>query len=218
MNRDLAKAQDGALVWMPERGVGYFEVVGEPYDAAYFENYAALADTDVGLALNRHRAALVMRHTGGDMRLLDVGIGAGTFLSRWNSGSYGKEDGRGFDVNPAGVEWLQGRGWWGDLYGGDLWPVVTFWDALEHIREPGAALDRVGALAFVAVPIFRDADHVLQSRHFKPSEHYWYWTRAGFLAFAAGCGFAVVDIVATETALGRDDVETFVLRRVRPAP
>ncbi len=217
MNRDLAKAQDGALVWMPERGVGYFEVVGEPYDAAYFDRYAAQGDTVMGRLLNAHRVALVEAWAGPEAYLLDVGVGAGTFLQHWNRGQ-GERRGSGFDVNPAGVAWLKERGWWENLYDGSLHPCATFWDALEHIREPSAALDCVGTWAFVAVPIFRDAAHVLASRHFRRDEHYWYWTRAGFVAFAAGCGFEVVDIVATETALGRDDVETFVLRRNRPAP
>lgn len=216
MNRDLEKAQRDALVWMPERGVGYFEVVGQPYDAAYFDRYRAQGDTDMGKALNARRCELVMAWAG-PVDILDVGVGAGTFLEHWNS-SLLDRCGAGFDVNPAGVAWLKERGWYADLYGRGLHPVVTFWDALEHIREPSAALDCVGTWAFVALPIFRDAAHVLASRHYRRDEHYWYWTRAGFVAFAASCGFAVVDIVATETALGRDDVETFVLRRVRPAP
>lgn len=216
MNRDLEHAQRSALVWMPERGVGYFEVEGAQYDAAYFAQYERLGDTDMGAALNRHRVQLVKAWASREAQLLDVGVGSGTFLEHWNA-SPAEHLGGGFDVNPAAVAWLKERGWWwGDLYARP-WDTLTFWDSLEHIREPSLALAQAATWAFVAVPIFTGPDHVLASRHYKPSEHYWYWTRRGFVRFAESCGFDVVDIRATETALGRDGIESFVLRRFRPA-
>lgn len=205
----------GRLTWWPEAGVGYYECEAGAavYDQAYFDRYAEQARTPLGQRLMAARVDLVRRHLGDafeGVEMLDVGIGAGAYVEA--AVAAGATAQRGFDVNPAGVRWLQARGAWGDLYRGG-WTVATFWDALEHIRDPRAALAAVDRWAFVAIPIFRDAAHVLASKHFRRDEHYWYFTRAGFRAFAEAEGFEVVDLVATETALGREDVETFVLRR-----
>lgn len=206
------------LVWLEEAGVGYFECEQAApeavYDQAYFDRYRAQADTLLGRRLMASRVELVKRHVG-DLalslrRTLDVGIGSGAFIEAMEAQGFACA---GYDVNPAGVAWLQARGTYADLYAAGPFDVVTFWDALEHIREPTEALARCAGWVFVALPIFRDAAHVLASRHYRRDEHYWYFTRAGFRWFAEGQGFEVLDIVASETALGRDDVETFVLRR-----
>lgn len=227
MNPAIAALHAHSLTWFPEAGVGYFECVGVEtvYDAAYFARYAAQAETPIGKQLNAFRADLVISHAfrlfPSSVEALDVGIGDGAFVRALDDaraldlGAGGDSpvlEVRGFDVNPAGVEWLLKRGSWGDLYG-RTWPVATFWDALEHIREPARALDQVERLAIVSIPTFRSVDHVLASRHFRRDEHYWYWTRDGFLRFASSCGFRCVDILATETAIGREDIETFVLVR-----
>lgn len=220
LNPAVAALHRHSLTWFPEAGVGYFECEGveEVYDAAYFARYAAQAETETGERLNVFRAGLLrecaryVRHDP-EGTILDVGIGDGAFLRKAAvMGCDALGPLKGFDVNPAGIAWLQERGQWGDLYA-RTWPAVTFWDALEHIREPGKALDQVERLAIVSIPIFRDAAHVLASRHYRRDEHYWYFTRAGFVAFAASCGFRVADILASETAIGREDIETFVLVR-----
>lgn len=216
MNPAIAALHKRSLTWFPEAGVGYFECVGVEtvYDAAYFARYAAQAETPIGVQLNAFRVGTVAGHRGGlglprTTPVLDVGIGDGAFVR-----TYEASGGRalGYDVNPAGIAWLEERGAWGDLYARP-WPIATFWDALEHIREPGRALDQVERLAIVSIPTFRDVAHVLSSKHYRRDEHYWYWTREGFLRFASSCGFRCVDILATETAIGRDDIETFVLVR-----
>ena len=212
----IAAYAANALTWFPEAGFGYFEVQGAPYDAAYFARYREQAETPIGRSLMAARVQLVRRHVG-DIALaqgpvLDVGIGSGAFVEAcWAEGIAAC----GFDVNPAGVAWLQRNSAFAPLYTGRRYPVLTFWDSLEHIREPQLALAACGGWAFVALPIFRDAEHVLASKHYRRDEHYWYFTRDGFRRFAQAEGFDVVDIVATETALGREDIETFVLRRNR---
>lgn len=199
-----------SLAWFPEAGFGYYEVPESamPYDATYFARYQAQAATPLGRSLMAARDELVSRYWGGGV--LDVGIGSGAFLL--DRRLAGVETDKGYDVNPCGVEWLKAAGLWGDLYA-QSWPVATFWDALEHIRRPDLALAQVSDAAFVAIPVFTGPEHVLASKHYRRDEHFWYWTREGFCRFAGACGFDVVDIVATETALGRDGIETFVLRR-----
>lgn len=202
-----------SLTWFPELGVGYYECHGAPYDAAYFARYQRQAATPMGEALTLQRVQLVKRHLG-DLALrtrpvLDVGIGSGAFVEACRAEGIAAY---GYDVNPAGVRWLEQRELYRDLYGA-AHPIVTFWDALEHIRDLRSALARCCWWVFVALPIFRDGEHVLRSKHFRRDEHYWYFTRDGFRRFVQAEGFEVLDIVATETALGREDIETFVLRR-----
>lgn len=198
------------LIWFEEAGFGYFEVpeAAQHYDGEYFARYAAQATSTVGIALMNARANLVQKWAAG--RLVDVGIGSGAFLEERYRRDFTGD--KGFDVNPIGIDWLKRRGAFGDLYA-ETWPVATFWDALEHIRRPDLALAQVEFMAFVALPIFTGVEHVLRSKHYRRDEHFWYFTRRGFVAWAKSQGFDVVDIVATETALGREDVETFVLRR-----
>ncbi|MFN3585183.1 class I SAM-dependent methyltransferase [Phenylobacterium sp.] len=215
MNPVLERLSAGRLTWLPEEGCGYYECKApEVYDQAYFDRYAAQADTVTGRALMTARADLVRRYAGPDPmaigRLVDVGIGSGAFVELMAAQGV---NALGYDVNPAGVAWLEAREAYVDLYRQGPWETVTFWDALEHIREPDKALARCAGWAFVALPIFRDCAHVLASKHYRKTEHYWYFERRGFVRFAESCGMKVVDIVATETALGREEIETFVLRR-----
>lgn len=219
LNPAIAALHKHGLTWFPEAGVGYFECVGVEtvYDQAYFDRYAVQAETAIGRRLNGFRATLteraIARLAPADRVVLDVGIGDGAFLrTAADIGVTYASQLKGFDVNPAGIAWLEAREAWGDLYG-RTWPVATFWDSLEHIREPAQALNQVETFAIVSIPTFRDCEHVLASRHYRRDEHYWYFTRSGFLRFAASCGFECLDVLATETAIGREDIETFVLRR-----
>lgn len=212
-------AKDGArLIWSQEDGVGFLEVKNEGvYDEEYFQRYREMSQTPMAIALNGFRADLVRRHGGRvggafeEITLLDVGIGDGAFLRALEEDRWIHRFGA--DVNPAGIAYLEEHGQLGSLE--DTYGVVTFWDSLEHIRDPRWALRSAASVALVSIPIFADVEHVLASRHFRPDEHYWYFTRAGFIAFAKQEGFDVVDVLATETALGRDGIETFVLNRRR---
>ena len=39
----------------------------------------------------------------------------------------------------------------------------------------------VERLVFLCLPLFTGPEHVLRSKHFRPEEHCWYWTRDGLL-------------------------------------
>lgn len=216
------------LHWMEPIGIGFLDCDtftgpdGEkpaPYDDAYFAKYRDMADSEVGAALNTFRAMLVSRHAPLDVEcppshtcsLLDVGIGDGAFLRAvapfaWLSPF-------GCDINPAGIAYLIENGQLASFEEPASFDVVTFWDSLEHIRDPRPALAAARHVALVSIPIFTDAAHAVTSRHFRPDEHFWYFTRHGFIQFADQEGFDCIDVLATETALGRDSIETFVLRR-----
>lgn len=197
----------GRLMWFEELGYGFYPVENTPYDQEYFDRYRGQADTKIGLALNRARCDLVRTWWPGPV--LDVGIGDGAFLRARGSEQFDQ----GFDVNPAGIAYLQSRGQFSDLYAEPPHPVATFWDSLEHIESPHRALAQVGYMAFVSLPIFDDVGHVLRSKHFRRDEHWHYFTRTGFIRFAGQCGFAVADQSSMESDIGREGIETFVLTR-----
>lgn len=193
------------LVWLPELGMGRFPVpkADRPYDESYFQRYQQMADTPMGKALTAARIQLVARHYSGPV--LDVGIGAGQFVEA-------RPDTKGYDVNPAGVEWLKERGQWADLYR-DRYPALTFWDSLEHIDRPEIAIGHAEKWVFVSVPIFNSAEHVLSSRHYRKDEHIWYWTHKGLIEWFSLHGFNCIEHNAVECVLGRDGIGSYAFCR-----
>lgn len=188
------------LRWLPDRGIGYFEGRGFVYGRQYFENYLGYDSSPTGDTLTRARVTFVRNHWNG--KVLDVGIGGGRFVT--------EIDGIGHDINPHALRWLreQGRSWDGSAV-----EAACFWDSLEHMRNPDEFLVNVRSWAFISIPIFRDAAHARASKHFKPDEHYWYFTRAGLVGFMAAQGFEVRAHSAVEQECGREDIETFAFFR-----
>jgi hypothetical protein len=176
--------------------------------------YLYLADRDkseMAQKLNAFRLALVRRYCG-EGRLLDIGIGAGTFLKLHGNCM-------GYDINPYAVGILKKRKLWLNPYRRDITKCgivgVTFFDSLEHIENPFALLERMGdQTLFVSTPIFYTPKHMMTSRHFKPGEHAWHFFPNQFRDLMAGCGFEIVEDMRDETLLGRTDIRTYVLKRV----
>jgi hypothetical protein len=156
------------------------------------------------------RVALVERHYQGP--LIDIGIGSGAFIDarRWHGLSFG------YDVNPCGIEWLQARRLYADPYAGSF-EVATMWDVLEHMPDYPRLLANVRQWLFLSLPIFRNALHVLASKHYKPKEHCWYFTSEGLVFAMRQCGFALVEESTIETELGREDIGSFAFKRVSDA-
>lgn len=214
MNVPDTLLQEDRLVWLPELGMGYFPARDAGvYDASYFAKYQAYAETPMGRELTDFRVELVAAHLEPRSSVVDVGIGCGAFLQAMQRTCL-DVTAYGFDVCPEAIRWLSDReilvDFWAPMA---RWDALTFWDVLEHIPNPTLALRRARRWAFVTIPTFQDADHVLRSKHFRKDEHRWYWTRAGFIAWADANGFRCVDHSTRESLLGREDVETFVLRR-----
>ena len=197
------------LTWWPQLGIGYYPVEDgvAPYDQDYFDRFARDADTDLGRALMVARCDFVEEHYRGP--LVDVGIGCGAFVERRLAQG---QTTYGYDVNPAGVRWLVERKLMMDPYRVQC-RAMTLWDVLEHIPDYPALLANVREWLFLSLPIFRDAEHVLRSKHFRPDEHCWYWTRDGLVHAMKQCSFALVTESRIETELGREDIGTFAFRR-----
>jgi Methyltransferase domain len=201
------------LTWWPELGLGHYPVESgfAPYDQAYFDRFDRDAHTDLGKALMRARCNFVDQHYRGP--LVDVGIGSGAFIElRWQDGL----PTFGYDINPAAIEWLKKRCLLFNPYFGAFNGAVTLWDVLEHLPDFQSLLTNARDWVFLSVPIFRDAEHALRSKHFRPLEHYWYFSRDGLIYAMQICDFALVSENTMETELGREDIGTFAFRRSRP--
>lgn len=212
MNKTFQAWHDSGLVWLPEKGMGYYPVAAsdEPYDAAYFKRYGEMSETPLGKALTAARVSLVGDYWGAD--LVDVGIGSGAFVSHRNSEISPPFKTYGYDVNPCAIDYLKARGLWRDPTGEQV-DAVTFWDSLEHIPDPAEILARVRCRVFASVPIFTSASHVIRSKHFRKTEHRWYWTREGLVAWMGDHGWRLLTQNRMESELGREDIGTFVFAR-----
>jgi Methyltransferase domain len=203
------------LTWWPQLGLGYYPVEAgiEPYDRDYFDNFARNADTSLGRALMAARVAFVAQHYQGP--LIDVGIGSGAFVDLRRH-SRPMRPTFGYDVNPCGIEWLKQRKLYADPYAGSF-EAASMWDVLEHMPDYPQLLANVRQWLFLSLPIFRNALHVLASKHYKPKEHCWHFSRGGLVFAMDLCGFELVSESMMETELGREDIGTFAFRRVSDA-
>ena len=193
------------LIWFQELGLGYYPVdpADEPYDQAYFDKYVGYAKTHLGRAITRARVAFVDAYWQGDV--VDVGIGCGAFIEArprpW-----------GYDVNPAGVEWLHANDrWWNPNI--DPCEAVSMWDVMEHMRDFPALLSNVSRYVFLSIPLFNDAADAVASKHFRPTEHRWYFTFVGLCRTMSSLGWDLGGFNDDETGLGREAITTIAFRR-----
>lgn len=203
-----------SLVWLAERGMGYFPVSApdsEVYDEAYWAKYVEYSKTRLGLTLNHARVAITEQYVSSGDTICDVGIGCGQFVEALRGRDH---TAYGTDVNPHGVSWLRERGWFMDPYTERV-DAATLWDVLEHLHDPAALIKRVRSVVVTSLPIFTDAAHVLRSRHYRQTEHRWYWTRDGLITWMLAQGFHCRFHSTVETLLGREDIHTFAFVRKR---
>jgi hypothetical protein len=202
--------------WSWDDGIGFLPFTKErivKYDKAYFEKYVGYAQTDQGKSINLMRMGMVSSWITDlpQTTILDVGIGCGMFVQGMRSFGYKCY---GTDVNPQGVKWLQKKGW--------ILPhttpanVLTFWDVLEHIEEPRLLFNyHIPEWVFVCMPIYRDENHVFQSKHYRPGEHCWYFTEYGIRRFMLSHGYDCVEMNQKETILGgREDIYSFAFKKI----
>jgi hypothetical protein len=209
---NLATLIRSDFAYFPFAGLGYYPVQSEEvYGRDYFEKYKRYAVTELSAKLTRFRLDLVQRFVGQEP-VLDVGIGCGTFVESRNAQIHNTT---GYDINPFAVEWLASR----ELYHNPYQTAVDhacFWDSLEHIGRPSLILKSVRAYAFVSIPIFRDLQHILCSKHFRKDEHFWYFTSWGLIRYMKDEGFDCVYRGTEECEFGREDIGTFVFKRLNP--
>ena len=212
MDRVIAKwhsAADGDLVICPDWGVAYQRDMSQPvhYNGEYFDKYVHYEDTPLANAINAGRVALVNKHVGPEAGVLDVGIGSGEFIKK-------RPNTFGYDINPKAVEWLKANMRYSDSFA--AFDGFTFWDVLEHVENPAEDyLDRIhdGACLFTSIPVFADLTKIRQSKHYRPNEHFYYFTRSGFIHWMAKHGFRCLETDDFETRAGREAIMSFAFKR-----
>lgn len=176
-----------------------------PYDQKYFENYVQRENTPISKDLNKGRVHFVEKFYRGE--LLDIGVGSGEFI-RHRPKSYG------YDVNPVAINWLSESG----LYRDDFpsFYAFTMWDVLEHIKRPEDYFVQfpTGAFLFVSIPLVEELIKVRESKHYKPGEHLYYWTRIGLISWMARHGFGLYGQDDFETRAGRESIYSFAFRKL----
>jgi hypothetical protein len=203
------------LCYCEDDGVAYQADMNKsvPYDRPYFEKYVLYEKSPLGRMLNMARVGAV-KSWADKLKIIDIGIGCGTFVKYALNDSL---DVSGFDINPCGVNWLMRRALYDDPYNPHQnYMAYTFWDSLEHIPEPHLLLNKIGlgAFVYVSIPIFESLGDIKKSRHYRPDEHYYYFTSPGFIKWMTAHNFKLKQTYNFETELGRENIKTFLFERV----
>jgi len=186
-------------------GYWFYPVTDFVYDEEYIKKYEGYAETPLGESILQSRLNVIEPYNN----LLDIGIGSGHVIDN-------KLLAKGYDVNPVAIEQLKYEHRWCDPYIDDLseFDVISFFDSFEHIEKPEILLDRVTTQALViAIPIFSNYSDILRSKHFRPDEHFHYFTGIGFLRYMGEIGFDCINIMDDEIELGRESIYTFIFKR-----
>ena len=209
MDRFIAKfpsENDGDLE-ICKAGVAYQRDMTAPieYNGAYFDHYKALEGSEIAKKINTGRIKLVNDNAGWQRPVLDIGIGSGEFIKR-------RPNTYGYDINPTAQAWLKENELWRD----DLsqFRAFSMWDVIEHVRCPSDYLDWMpkGSWLFLSIPVFHDLSRVRQSKHYKPNEHFYYFTPRGLIDWLSLYGFRLVERSKFESQW-RDKIESFALQR-----
>lgn len=205
---------DGDLYLCPEMGMAYQidRTKSVPYDAEYWFKYVGYESTPMDDRLNAIRVGLAAMH---GKHVLDVGIGSGSFLRACLVEGL---VGYGYDVNPVAIDWLKEQGRFADPYSREkVCEVVTCWDSFEHLAEPDRFLLALvpGQVLLIALPIYFDLRSIRGSKHYRPDEHYTYWTPWGLASYLASFGYELLSYDLPETRAGRESIGTFAFQKVK---
>jgi len=197
-------------------------LIDEVYNEGYWSSNSAKhrgytdyrSDADLYVRTYELRTSIIARHFPRPGRVLDVGCAAGYFL--------GVMKGKGWQIQglepsaairPQAIERL-GEGvvaaeplGTAELAAGSF-DLVTFWDVIEHIPDPVAALAEARRLLAPGGKILIETQNVksLAARvlgrkwqHYKHAEHIYHFNRA---TLADACGKAGLDIIENRARLG----------------
>jgi hypothetical protein len=199
---ELIEIQPGYWFWGGNERIEYGE--------KYLETYKRYIGTPMDKKLQGWRVAMVKQHHDGPV--LDFGAGAGRFVDAYMLDTF--HDAWGYDVNPGSRGMLGARFWEYPWRLPCASCAVTFWDSLEHLEQPNLTIRSLGAeRIFIAIPIFRDKEHLLASKHYKPGEHLHYFTREGLEKYMGALDYTLISCDNIEQDCGREDILRFYFRR-----
>ena len=186
------------LLWREDLGIGFLKSDGYDYGEDYWVKYQSYIN-DLGMKLSTARGAFVLNNLKTFNGLCDVGIGSGQFIEMVGC--------KGYDVNEFAVQWLKENDYYADVYK-ETFNALSFWDVLEHIEDPSELLNKTDKV-FVSVPIHKDINACLASKHLRPAEHIWHFTNDGIKNFMRMFGYRAIASSNFETKLGREDIISY---------
>jgi hypothetical protein len=207
------------LGWSTQR---YRETV---YDDAYAERFDLQASTELGRQIYQARIDLLRLLLDVEGSWLDVGCGVGALLE-FDERAYGYEPHPAFMPHQIrrGVAQRIVRNGSAAADVARRCAAVAYFDSLEHIGDPFAALATLWApVVVLTVPIvpeamaMTDGEALAGWKHYRPDEHLWYGTRAGVIRLMDAAGYVLIGESEAERRLGRQDVLSLGFRAVQRA-
>ena len=198
------------LNWCIEKEVMYQRDMraSVDYDEEYYKKYIGYENTNIAKGINKGRSDITKKYCNA---ILDIGIGSGEFIKNSTIKTYG------FDINEVAIKWLKDNDIFIDPYRSipDDIEGLCFWDSMEHIPEPSNLLEKIkkNVYLFVSMPIFYDLFKVKESKHYRPNEHYYYFTSFGLISYMNDLNFKIIEMQDFETQSGREDIKTFVFKK-----
>lgn len=164
------------------------------YDVGYYKKYVGYEHSDLNHKIQCERSNLVFKYLKKGT-LLDFGCGSGAFLKYCES----KLDVKGFDINPN-----TGNLNFSNLF--DDYEAVTFWDSLEHVKNPKKVLKALNPYyVFICTPSTDDIDlnNILNWRHYRPKEHIHYFSKDSLEKLLDSCGYGLLEFNYKESMIRR---------------
>ena len=156
------------------------------YDKSYTIKYSRYERTTVGKRIQELRYQVVNRHVE-QGSVLDFGCGVGSFVKK--VGVDANYSCYGFDINP-----YSGYSDIAVLF--EDYKVVTFWDSIEHLRDPKKIIKGLDAeYVFICTPSTDDFDgrDFTAWRHYMPHEHCHYFNSKSLSALLSVCGYSEIE-------------------------
>ncbi len=204
-----------SLVYITPRRTskGILALYGESYwqsDRAKDYGYTDyLADSELYLNTFHLRSRIIGRYKPVPGRILDVGCAAGFFLKVIEEKGW---EGHGIEVSDPMARYAREQLGLSNVTTGDVsvmegmeeksFDVITFWDVVEHLEDPGPALRAAGKLLKDDGILIVETQNVESPfayilganwQHYKYDEHLYHFAPITLRRLLAGAGFHIVE-------------------------
>ena len=216
--------EDIVMIFDKLKGYAYQKDRSKPieYGNDYFDKlkkYEGADRSDRAQKISGGRVRMVKRYeeywsSFAHENILDYGCGACTFIKTILDDDYFHIFPRGWDVMTESKRNMPQGSRWFDPYNENMREIglITMWDVIEHLPEPSKLLDLVkhGTCVILSTPLYDSLDDIKDSKHYRPNEHFWYFTDKGIKVFMAEHGFFFEEQQYFEMAAGRENIGTYV--------
>ena len=197
------------LVW--SNGVGHLPL--ENGDYASYVDFLKGREKEkdaVYRGMVRERIKMIRRTVFSNehvLKCLDVYIGGGLFIREMNSKT--DIETSGLDVSVYALRWLKSNEYESV---GDVYDILTFWDAFDQIPGPHLYIkDYKPRYVAVSVPIYHSKEQIVSSPYFNTSKRFWFFTKLGLIKWMGDLDFSLVTCDNQEDIrFGMDRYQTFI--------